>query len=61
MFPTPSHIWKCKKCGKTISSPEDEDTIRSAVPPKCPECDGEMKGEPIVKGGPFPKNPFRKD
>lgn len=61
MFPKPNYKWKCKKCGQKIIDREDKDDFILTTPRKCPKCDEEMDGSPIIKGGPFPDNPFRKE
>ena len=62
MIPTPNYRWKCKICGKELTTCQSEEFPQStAVSPKCPKCGGEMEGTPIVCRGPFPENPFKKD
>lgn len=57
MFPAPNYQWKCKNCGKEIFGHKDESPTLNAVPQRCEECGGEMKGTPIVHRGPFPEHP----
>lgn len=62
MLPKPNYRWKCKICGKEILSYKDkENIILNTAPRKCPRCGEEMEECLIIKGGPFPNNPFRKD
>jgi predicted RNA-binding Zn-ribbon protein involved in translation (DUF1610 family) len=61
MFPTPNYIWECKACGKKLTAFYDEERPQlETVPPKCPKCGEEMVGNPAVRRGPFPENPFKK-
>lgn len=55
--PPPDHKWVCKnpEC-RGESYGYDEGGL--SLPPKCPKCDGEMTGGPIVHRGPSPPNPF---
>lgn len=54
----PDCRWICKdpECKKELYGYEGE----SSFPPKCPKCDGEMAGGPIVHRDPGPENPFKK-
>ena len=62
MFPIPNYKWKCKNCGEELIVHQDEEFPHlGVVSPKCPNCNGEMVGNLIVRRGPFPENPFRND
>jgi hypothetical protein len=62
LFPTPNYLWQCrdKNCGGILTAYQDEEFLMlGVVPPKCPKCDGEMEGGPIIHGGPIPENQFK--
>jgi NAD-dependent SIR2 family protein deacetylase len=61
MFDIPNYIWKCSKCGEELDAHQDEEFPQlTVIPPTCPKCGSEMVGNPIIHGGPFPENPFKK-
>jgi predicted RNA-binding Zn-ribbon protein involved in translation (DUF1610 family) len=59
MLPTPNYVWKCNNCGKEIMGCKEESQIQFTL--TCPKCGAQMKGDFIIKKGPFPENPFKKE